>query len=93
MRAARAEGDEAQVKKWEAFAESLRQTAAPAPAPALPGIPVIGWEAEMAQLTREDAFKVYHDYYAPHNAILVVAGDITMAVYSAPIFTRLWLSV
>ena len=41
-------------------------------------IPIIGWEAEMAQLTREDAFKVYHDYYAPHNAILVVAGDITM---------------
>ena len=41
-------------------------------------IPVIGWEAEMHELTRDDAFKVYHDYYAPHNAILVVAGDITL---------------
>lgn len=32
----------------------------------------------MHGLTREDAFNVYHAAYAPHNAILVVAGDITM---------------
>ncbi len=43
------------------------------------GVPIIGWEAEMHALTREDAFDVYKAYYAPHNAILVVAGDITMA--------------
>jgi zinc protease len=43
------------------------------------GIPVIGWEEEMKNLTREDALQVYKDYYAPHNAILVVSGDITMA--------------
>lgn len=42
------------------------------------GIPVIGWEAEMRGLTREDAFSVYKEYYAPHNAILVVAGDVTV---------------
>ena len=42
-------------------------------------VPVIGWEAEMHELTREDAFDVYHASYAPHNAILVVAGDITLA--------------
>ena len=41
-------------------------------------IPIIGWEAEMKGLTRVDAFEVYHAYYAPHNAILVVSGDITM---------------
>jgi zinc protease len=41
------------------------------------GVPVIGWEAEMRGLTREDAFSVYKAYYAPHNAILVVSGDIT----------------
>jgi zinc protease len=42
-------------------------------------IPIIGWEAEMRELSREDAFDVYKAFYAPHNAILVVAGDITMA--------------
>ncbi len=43
------------------------------------GIPVIGWEEEMRGLSRDDAFQVYKDHYAPHNAILVVAGDITAA--------------
>ncbi len=43
------------------------------------GIPVIGWEAEMHGLTHEDALAVYKANYAPHNAILVVAGDITAA--------------
>jgi zinc protease len=39
-------------------------------------MPVIGWFHEMATLDREDAFKYYHRYYAPNNAILVVAGDV-----------------
>jgi zinc protease len=43
------------------------------------GIPVIGWEAEMRGLTRDDALTFYRKYYAPHNAILVVSGDITAA--------------
>jgi len=41
------------------------------------GVPVIGWEHEMAKLSREDALHFYKRYYAPNNAILVVAGDVT----------------
>ncbi|WP_339947913.1 pitrilysin family protein [uncultured Albimonas sp.] len=41
------------------------------------GIPVIGWRAEMEGLTRQDALDFYRTYYAPNNAILVVAGDVT----------------
>jgi zinc protease len=41
------------------------------------GAPVIGWRAEMEGLTREDALGWYRRYYAPDNAILVVAGDVT----------------
>jgi zinc protease len=40
-------------------------------------IPVIGWEHEMAKLSREDALAFYKRYYAPNNAILVVTGDVT----------------
>lgn len=41
------------------------------------GTPVIGWEREMAKLSREDAQAFYKRFYAPNNAILVVAGDVT----------------
>jgi zinc protease len=41
------------------------------------GIPVIGWEHEMAKLSREDALTFYKHFYAPNNAVLVVAGDVT----------------
>ena len=40
------------------------------------GIPVIGWRHEIEQLNRDDAFAFYRQYYAPNNAILVVAGDV-----------------
>lgn len=40
------------------------------------GIPVIGWEHEIAKLDREDAFAFYDRFYAPENAILIVAGDV-----------------
>ena len=43
------------------------------------GIPVIGWKREIAQLTAKDALAFYRRHYAPNNAILVVAGDITAA--------------
>jgi zinc protease len=42
------------------------------------GIPVIGWEHEIAELSRKDALDFYKAYYAPNNAILVVAGDVTL---------------
>ncbi|MBF0326561.1 MAG: insulinase family protein [Alphaproteobacteria bacterium] len=38
--------------------------------------PVIGWPAELAGLTREDALAFYRRWYAPNNAILIVAGDV-----------------
>lgn len=41
------------------------------------GTPVIGWRQEMEALTRDDALAWYHRYYAPNNAVLVVAGDVT----------------
>ena len=42
------------------------------------GIPVIGWKHEMAELSRDYAFDFYHNFYAPNNAVLVVAGDVTV---------------
>jgi zinc protease len=43
------------------------------------GRPIIGWEHEMRGLTTQDALDWYRTYYTPNNAILIVAGDITMA--------------
>ncbi|SOD96108.1 M16 family metallopeptidase [Caenispirillum bisanense] len=40
--------------------------------------PVIGWEHELRELTRDDAVAFYRQWYAPNNAILVVAGDATV---------------
>lgn len=41
------------------------------------GRPIIGWEHEMRGLTREDAIAWYRTWYAPNNAVLIVAGDVT----------------
>lgn len=38
--------------------------------------PVIGWEHEIRQLNRADAFAFYEKFYTPENAILIVAGDV-----------------
>ncbi len=40
------------------------------------GIPIIGWRHEMEALGLEDALEYYRTYYAPNNAILIVAGDV-----------------
>ena len=42
------------------------------------GMPVIGWEHEIHAFTREDALAFYRRHYAPGNAILIVAGDVTV---------------
>ncbi len=42
-------------------------------------LPVIGWRHEMASYTREDALAFYRTWYAPNNAVLIVAGDIDAA--------------
>ncbi|AXC48857.1 insulinase family protein [Paracoccus suum] len=41
------------------------------------GRPVIGWKQEMEGLTREDALAWYQAHYAPNDAVLVLAGDVT----------------
>lgn len=39
-------------------------------------LPAIGWEEEIAKLTSVDAIEFYRRWYAPNNAILIVAGDV-----------------
>jgi len=41
------------------------------------GWPVIGWQHEIEALNREAVMAFYARHYAPNNAILVVAGDVT----------------
>ncbi|KUF12870.1 M16 family metallopeptidase [Pseudoponticoccus marisrubri] len=41
------------------------------------GTPVIGWKHEMEALDLDDALSFYRTHYAPNNAVLVVAGDVT----------------
>ena len=41
------------------------------------GTPIIGWPQEIARMTREEAEAFYKRWYAPNNAILVVAGDVS----------------
>ncbi|RMD92736.1 MAG: insulinase family protein [Alphaproteobacteria bacterium] len=40
------------------------------------GRPVIGWKHEAEALTLEDALAFYRRFYAPNNAIVIVAGDV-----------------
>lgn len=41
------------------------------------GRPIIGWRQEIEKLNRVDALAFYKRFYAPNNAILIVAGDVT----------------
>jgi zinc protease len=41
------------------------------------GIPIIGWQHEIVNLTLQDALDFYDIYYAPNNATLIVAGDVS----------------
>ncbi len=40
--------------------------------------PVIGWEHEIRELSAENALSFYKKFYAPNNAILIVAGDVSL---------------
>ncbi len=41
--------------------------------------PVIGWEADIRAIKPADLQAFYRTWYAPNNAILIVAGDVTLA--------------
>ena len=43
------------------------------------GVPIIGWMHELEALNYDDAMAFYKQHYAPNNAVLVVAGDVTPA--------------
>lgn len=46
-------------------------------------IPTIGWENEMHGLTTKDEQDFYKRWYAPNNAVVVIAGDATVAQVKA----------
>lgn len=41
--------------------------------------PTIGWPEQVAALTADEARSFHERWYAPNNAIILVAGDVTMA--------------
>jgi predicted Zn-dependent peptidase len=38
--------------------------------------PVIGWEKDIENITRQDCEQYFRTYYAPNNAVLYICGDI-----------------
>ncbi len=40
---------------------------------------VIGWKEDLHNIQRDDLYNHYKMYYGPHNAVLVIAGDIEVA--------------
>jgi zinc protease len=44
---------------------------------------VIGWKEDLRRITREELWTHYRAYYGPHNAVLVIAGDVEVAATRA----------
>jgi zinc protease len=38
--------------------------------------PVIGWESDIKNWTKQDLENYFHTYYAPNNCLVVISGDI-----------------
>lgn len=47
------------------------------------GTPVIGFEEHIRSYTQQDALDFYQQWYTPSNAILIIAGDITLPTVKA----------
>ena len=45
--------------------------------------PIIGWKTDLLQITRDDLQSHYQRYYAPNNAVIVMAGDFDPAAMAA----------
>ncbi|NBX86283.1 MAG: insulinase family protein [Proteobacteria bacterium] len=48
------------------------------------GHPIIGWAADIAGYTKDDAVAWYRRHYAPNNATMILVGDVT-AEYIRPL--------
>lgn len=40
--------------------------------------PVIGWESDIKNWTKEDLANYFHTYYAPNNCVVVISGDVKL---------------
>ncbi len=40
--------------------------------------PVIGWESDIKNWTKQDLENYFHTYYAPNNCLVVISGDVTL---------------
>ena len=40
--------------------------------------PVIGWESDIKNWTKEDLENYFHAYYAPNNCVVVISGDVKL---------------
>jgi len=88
--------DEVTAPELQVVLEERRQTVSSSPARRLGeevsaalfvhhpyGTPIIGWQDEVAGLTREDAEAFYRQWYAPNNAVLLVSGDVDLERFRA----------
>lgn len=40
--------------------------------------PIIGWESDIKNWTKEDLENYFHTYYAPNNCVVVISGDVKL---------------